>query len=103
MRQAIRDGHVHPHFVPSAVQIADISTKPLAAPQFELLRPLAQGYVSEYTLSPPHLPSTRIPTTTIFTPEDTKDGSTVVISLLTPKLVICIRLNFLGFLGIGSA
>jgi hypothetical protein len=67
-------------------------------------------YVSEYTLSPPCLPFTRIPTTTIFTPEDTKDthedtkdGSTVVISLLTPKLVICIRLNFLVFLGIGSA
>jgi hypothetical protein len=44
VRQAIRDGHVRPHYVPSTAQIADIGTKPLAAPQFELLRPLAQGY-----------------------------------------------------------
>ena len=29
VRQAIHDGHVCPHFVPSAAQIADISTKPL--------------------------------------------------------------------------
>ena len=44
VRQAIRDGHVRPHCVPSAAQIADICTKPLPAPQFERLRPLAQGY-----------------------------------------------------------
>ena len=46
-------------------------------------------------LLPPCLPFTRIPTATIVTPEDTKDGSTVVIGLLTPKLVICIGLIFL--------
>ena len=44
VRQAIRDGYVRPHFVPSAAHITDIGTKPLAALQFKLLRPLAQEY-----------------------------------------------------------
>jgi hypothetical protein len=44
VRQAIRDNQIRPHFVTSAAQIADMGTKPLPAPQFERLRPLAQGY-----------------------------------------------------------
>ena len=50
VRQAIRDGHVRPHFVPSAAQVADIGTKSLATAQFERLHHLVQGYGAKAAL-----------------------------------------------------